>query len=340
MRGLPALLVAALVPGLLVLQPADAEAAPAAPLCAPDPARGAVPADFALDACVDASAVTVRNGGAEPVLVRTSGDLGEAVTVHERGSAGATVLRLAMLPGTVLVPGDVVRWPLGGGAAGLVVSGPDLPATAPVVAALESVLPDLGSDDVPTGDYPAYATVARATAAAVADRAACVEGRNFLRVAACDVDAATAISRAATAQLPDRAALHVLSVLLDQARWADWAAPAPAPAATEGEPATLTLTVAPEPEPVPVPAAPAPAPVAPVAPSAPAPSTPAPRAPVPVPVPVPSMPSLPQLDPGRWQDVLDELLDRHLDRAGDGDGDGDGDGGGGGKGRNKGEDDD
>jgi hypothetical protein len=288
-RAWSALVVSALtlLPVLAVLAPSAAVAGPVAELCATDAGRGGVPADFALDACADATSLTVRNDLDVPVLVRADGDFRAPSPVHERGSATAAVLRLAADPGTVLVPGDVVRWPLGAGAAGLTVSGLRPAAVSAIVGSLEPFLPSLGGEDVGVEDYRAFAVVARETSAAVQARATCVPGKNFLQVAACDVLAATTVSRAAVARLPHRAALQVLSVGLDPARWADWSAAGGLPR-TLG---ALRLTQ----QPVPVPPAPAPAAVAPPAAAVPA---------------VPAPPPVPGLGHRTIGDLLEDVLGR------------------------------
>jgi hypothetical protein len=351
MRTWPALLAsAALAAAAVVLEPSVAEARPAPELCAPDGARGGVPESFLLDACAAADSLTVRNDLDVPVLVRADGDVGAPAPVHTRGSSGASVLRLAAGPGTVLVPGDVVRWPLGAGAGGLTVSGLQ-PAAAPVIIdALAPLLPKLGADDVGTQDFRAFAVLAREMSAAVDARARCIRGKNFLRVAACDVAAATTISRSAVAHLPRRSAQQVLSVALDPRQWAEWSAAAPAGLPTE-DPVALRLTLAPAPVPPPPPvAAPPPAPATPPAPvvAAPAP-VPAPpvAAPPPPPVAAAVPPRLPELGHGRIADFIEDVLGRLPQRPadrddggnGNGKGHGNGNGHGNGHGKDKEEDD-
>jgi hypothetical protein len=311
MRPWPALLAsAALLPALVVLQPSVAVAGPATELCAADGARGGVPETFALDACAAADSLTVLNDLDVPVLVRADGDIGAPSHIHQGGGSAASVLRLAAEPGTVLMPGDIVRWPLGAGAGGLTVSGLQPSAAPAIVDALDPLLPKPGADGVGIEDFRAFAVVARAMSTAVQERAQCVRGKNFLRVAACDVAASTTISRSAIAQLPNRSARQVLAVALDSARWVDWSA-----AAKDGlparDPVALRLTQAPAPVPV-VPTPPPPPPSVPVQrPSAPALAVPAPEpppTPVPVPVPVPSR--VPELGHGTIVDFLEEVVDR------------------------------
>jgi hypothetical protein len=289
------LLTAAVAAVLLLVDPAVAAAGPATDLCVPDDTRGGVPAWFVLDGCAEAGSLTVRNQLGVPVLVRRTGDLGEPTRHHRRENAMSTVLYYAAGPGDLLFPGDVVRWPLGAGAAELQVGELTPHGIVGVVDTLGKFLPNLDDDDLDQSDYVTFATTVRVIASAVTTRAACVAEKNFLQVAACDATASSAISRAAIDHLPRRTARQVLEVALDPVRWADWAAldapaapalnpegvyfpqtakpepPPPAPARTVPTPAPAPATRAPAPA-APAPAAPAPAPPAPAAPAAPAPA--------------------------------------------------------------------
>jgi hypothetical protein len=98
------------------------------------------------------------------------------------------------------------------------------------------------------------AAVVRELVAALHDRAECVEGKNFLRTASCDVDAAARISRALSADLPRSTAVDLLPLALDPDRWAAWTAPS-LPALTDAGPrssavATRTITLSAVPPPV------------------------------------------------------------------------------------------
>jgi hypothetical protein len=202
---------------------------------------------------------------------------------------------------------------------------------------LGDLLPRRGDPDVPPDAHSSLAALVDVTAAAVAKRAACREGKNFLGTAACDVEAASTIGEAATVRLSRGDAHRAIAVLLDPGNWDEWAAVRPASVGPSAE-RTLRLAAAPLPVPAPPPVAlppsspPAPSPPAlvPPAPSplpvpAPVPAVPAP-VPAPAPVlPLPSAPSWPS-----WQ----ELLDRYAGKAhGNGNGKNNGRGNGRGKGK-------
>jgi hypothetical protein len=284
---------------LLLLQPPAAHAETEDELCLLDPRRGAVPDDFVVDACVDGASITVRNDLGVPIVVLPEGEVGPAVRVYGRTTPAAVVTRLVVERGEVLLPDDVVRWPLGAGAAALTVT-PLQPGAIPAITnALSGVLPRPDGDEpVPVEEHAAYALLVRQVAAAVDERTECVEGKNFLQAAACDVRAAAEIGRAVDS-LPGREASAVLAVVLDRDRWADWVSQARADVAAllrsqlrlaqAADPTTPTVPESGTPAP-PAPSrehatAPAPAPAPPPVPPAPAPPAPAPAPPAPAPAP-------------------------------------------------------
>jgi hypothetical protein len=268
---------------VLTAAPATAQALPAPDLCTPDATRGGVSADFVIDACVDATSITLRNDLEQPVLVHRTGDVGAPGRVHERGSADASVLRLLSGVDELLMPGDVTRWPLGATDAAVIVVDVD-PVTLSVVDTLTARLPELGTGDKGAG---AVATVVREVIAALHERTACASGKNFLRTTACNVDAAARISRALRAQFPRSTGARLVPIALDQARWIAWSAAA-TPARSDAGPrsaavASRILTIAAVPPPAVVPPAVAPPP--PVAATAPVPTRPR--------VPAPAVPAAP-----------------------------------------------
>jgi hypothetical protein len=264
----------------LTVAPTTAHALPAPDLCTPDVTRGGVPADFVMDACVDATSITLRNDLGHPVLVHGTGDVGAPARVHERGSAAASVLRLLSGVDELLMPGDVTRWPLGAAPAAVVVVDVD-PVTRSVVDSLTTRLPELGTGDAK--EAGAVATVVREVIAALHDRTTCSGGKNFLGRASCDVDAAARISRALSAQFPRSTAVGLLPIALDPARWTAWSEPA-TPALPDAGPrsagvAGRILTLAAVPPPVVTPPVVVPPPVVAAPPVPTRPRVPAPAAP-------------------------------------------------------------
>jgi hypothetical protein len=327
------LLGAALV-SLLVAPPAWA--APAATLCETDVSRGAVPEVFVVDACVDAAGVTLRNTADAPVVVEHTGDLGAPLWVSRAGGDAATLTRLTGSPDDVLMPGDIVRWPVGVDAATVTVTGLDPTMVPAVVESLSAVLPGPATDEAQAGTFQRFAGLVRSVASAVETRASCLEGKNFLRVAACDAAAAGAIGHAVSSHVRRSDADDVVAVVLDPERWDEWSAVRPAVVGPAAE-RTLRLAAAPGPPPVPSPVvAPRPAPPA----VAPAPVPVAAPAPLPGPAPAPQPPQvLPTLPSAPGWPSWEAPFDRNAD-AGKGKGNGHGNGKGNGRGKGKGGRDD
>jgi hypothetical protein len=250
-RRLPALLCGVLAFGVVQVAASPATAGPVPELCTYDAARGGVPAGFVLDACVDAGALTLRNDLHYPVTVRRSGDVSEPLIVHADDSAAAAVLRLIADADTLLMPGDVVRWPLGAAAAELTVGSLPTGAEPAIVGSVASFLP-LPADESADEFSAAFAQIIGEVAAGVDVRADCVAGKNFLRVAACDVVTSSTIGRVVFAALPRSTARDVHPLLDDPRNWADWHATATAYAQVlAGRELRLIQTALPVPPPPP-----------------------------------------------------------------------------------------
>jgi len=228
--------------------------------------------------------MTVRNGLDVPVIVQRVGDVGVPVRVHERGSSLAMVLRWLAGRDELLMPGDVVRWPLGAAEGSLTVADVD-PVPAAILHTLDAYVPPLDAEWGEEEDFQPFATVVREIAAAVTARNDCLDGKNFLLVTACDVVATTAISRTVVGHLPHRTAAGVLPAVLDGTHWVDWTTARPTQlTAVPSSARTLSQAAVPPPVVVPPPEPPAPAPA-----PAPATAVPAPA----VVAPVPSPPQVP-----------------------------------------------
>jgi hypothetical protein len=112
------LLGAGLIALVYAFSPANATGDLNPNLCKYDPVRGAVPAHYALDACVDGNFIVVRNDGKFPVQLyprRTpDGHTDSPLTfVTKTNTTYAAVTRRVHnneLPGTMVLPGDRVRY--------------------------------------------------------------------------------------------------------------------------------------------------------------------------------------------------------------------------------------
>jgi hypothetical protein len=285
----------------LSLQPATASATPLPEVCAAG--RVPVATTFPLEACVEGDGVRVRNSSDVVVVVSGSGDLGAPALVGADDGPLATVTRLAVGGEGVLLPGDVVRWPLGQGPAGIsVVEG--APATETIAAELAAVLPDQPEPDA----LRRHASLIGDLLAGIEARRSCLRGQNFLGRAACDVGTATVIGRAVTERLPDDVAPDVGMRLLDPDRWTRWSGLSSPqvrgslqiPAVAPPVPAA-TIETPPE-------QGGGPAPPPPIAQAQPVPAPPAVPVPVPVPAPaqVPPRADGPSAGPAQAEDGRDK----------------------------------
>ena len=300
--------------GALVLPTTPAVAGPADWLCIPDTNRGAVPADFVLEACVDGTGMTVRNSLDEAVVVTGRG-VGEPIRISLVRQDSATVLRLVREDEAVLMPGDIIRWPTGRAAASLTVSAFQPSDAEAIVATLDPLLPREGPRAIPDAVLQAFADVVEPISAALDERDGCLDGRNFLGAIACDVTTASAISTVLDAEFSRGVAAELAPVVLDRGQWAAWTGIGTADISGPGT--VLRQAPVPPPAPPPVPPSssrstrPAPAP-------GPQPPAPAP-APAPAPTAVPTRQPAPTNGNGngrghaqghdRWDDWLDDLAE-------------------------------
>ncbi len=115
---MPVSVVSGLV-GLLLVVSGAVAVEPSPSLCTMDTTRGAIPASFALEACVDAAGVVLRNQLDVPVKLALSGDVGTVAKISS-DLGGAALATRALHPDPLLVlPGDLVRVPFGAGGASI-----------------------------------------------------------------------------------------------------------------------------------------------------------------------------------------------------------------------------
>lgn len=230
---------------VLLLPAPPATAGPAPALCGATDTRGAVPAGFGLEACVETGLLVMVNQRDFPVLVTTTGDVGLPQPIRRDGAPVAAVTRLALPSGLVLMPGDSARWQLGAGAGQVAIDAarPDLVAST--AGAIGGQLPRHDKSDVAGAGDAVYAKVVATTAAAVAERATCSADTNFLASAACDVATAVAVGQALHDAFPRPLAAKLGTVLLSRARWAAWSEAAADADAALGAEVGLTFAALP-----------------------------------------------------------------------------------------------
>jgi hypothetical protein len=186
----PARWLTALVAGLIVLPatlsavPSSAAAKPAPGLCAMNTSRGAVPANFAIDACVTAAGIWLRNQLQVPVRFKSSGDAAQPVNVHTDVGLAALATRTVYPHPLILLPGDVVRIPVGAGKASAKLSGTDAGGFYAMAVTVATFLP--GATQAGTV-INAFTSLIKELADASFEYQNCLVGKNWLGQQGCQI---------------------------------------------------------------------------------------------------------------------------------------------------------
>jgi uncharacterized protein (DUF697 family) len=173
-----------------------AVAGPSPGLCPMNTSRGAVPDDFAIDACVDGSGIWLRNQLKVAVRFTVAGDTGPPVAVHLDNGLAATATRHQYPDPLELLPGDIVRIPIGPGAASARLAASDAGGFYALATTLAAFSP-LGFAGRVVNAFTAFV-------AEIADiygrHADCLVGKNWIGQLGCFAtlarDAAVAVARA------------------------------------------------------------------------------------------------------------------------------------------------
>jgi Ig-like domain from next to BRCA1 gene len=118
-----------------------AQAAPAPGLCAMDTSRGAVPADFPLDACINSSEIVIRNTLPVPVNLSLTGSAGKPVRIPTDFGTAADLTRFAYSDPLLMLPGDIMRVPVTAGSASVSIAGTEAGGFYAIATALNDFLP-------------------------------------------------------------------------------------------------------------------------------------------------------------------------------------------------------
>jgi hypothetical protein len=209
------LAVAGMAVLLGIAAPAPVSAAPAPGLCPMNAVRGTVPADFALDACVDGTGIWVRNQLQVPVHLKPSGDTGSPVSIRTDAGIAAALTRLRYPDLLVLLPGDVVRVPIGAGAATLTVSDTDAGGFYALAVTLATFIPLGKAKDV----YEAIAGWIKDVATDFGTYADCLATNNWIGQLGCFTSFGAALGFDTVKAVALGIAGPLLSVLLDAGTW-------------------------------------------------------------------------------------------------------------------------
>lgn len=206
--------------GLAAAPPASAGPAPG--LCHMNTARGPVPANFPIDACVDGSNIWLYNTSTLVARVVTRGDIGTPTTNPTNFTLAVNATRSRYGGKWTLMPGDKMQIPIGSGLAGVNV-GVDGPAEGYYALAntLATFIP-LGQ----AGDtFESFAEFVTEVNADFIKYANCRSGRNFLGRAACSARFAAAIADAVVhlgISVSSHAGRAIFNVLLAGKTFIDW----------------------------------------------------------------------------------------------------------------------
>jgi hypothetical protein len=100
-----------------VVAPMSASAGPAPGLCGMNTSRGAVPAGFPIDACVDGSSIWLYNSSTLDLTVAATGSAGSPRTTVTNPTLAVDATRLHSGNPWLLLPGDKMQVPIGSGSA-------------------------------------------------------------------------------------------------------------------------------------------------------------------------------------------------------------------------------
>ena len=202
--------------------PARAEPAPG--LCQMNTSRGAVPADFPIQACVDGSNIWLYNTTTLVLRVFRGGDVGKPVSTPTDFSLAVDVTRLKDGGEWVLLPGDKLKIPIGSGSAAVNVK--VLPSAEDFYFWANLVATFFPLGKVVSG-LAAFAQFISDINADFNDYENCKADRNFLGQVGCFARFSAKIQNAVDnlgLGLTAAAGQAVLGVLLSAETFAQWAA--------------------------------------------------------------------------------------------------------------------
>jgi hypothetical protein len=172
--------------------------------------RGAVPAKFPIEACVDGSNVYLYNSTTLVLSVGTEGSAGQPTTTPTNYTFGVEAARLKHGGEWVLMPGDKMRIPIGSASAGVKV---ELDTSAERYYALANTVATFIPDGKLLDSVNVFADFIATVNADFIDYQNCLAGRNYLGRAGCLARFSGAIG-IAVKDLGLGLAAHVVSAIL------------------------------------------------------------------------------------------------------------------------------
>ncbi len=208
---------------LVTVQAAPADAGPSAGLCQMDTSRGVVPDTFTVDACVDGRNIVLSNDLDIPLEMTITGASGAPVRplIQAENDLAAIMVRQADPDPMLLLPGDLVRIPIGSAAASVELTESDEDgsfAVAKSLAAAASV------KDIKVSLYEDLADFYKDVSEAYIAYSGCLQGKAWYEQLGCreQLDEQIAIAKVTNAAKALFAVLpetDVISKLLDTATY-------------------------------------------------------------------------------------------------------------------------
>ena len=204
---------------LTVGVPPAAQAVPATGLCRMNTARGEVPQDFVVEACVDGSSIWIRNNLSVPITFGYEGSVASPTKVQLDQTIAAQLTRIIKTDPRTIMPGDLLRYPLGNGSGSVTA----IDTSAGGMYALAFTLSTFVPKGVIVGALEAFAQFIKELDDVFRKYQQCLAGKNWLAQKACELtllrDGAFAGARLGITVI----AKGVLEVLLSAQSFLSWA---------------------------------------------------------------------------------------------------------------------
>jgi hypothetical protein len=199
--------------------PAPVAAGPAPGLCAGDATRGTVPADFALDACVNGTGVWVRNNLTIPVHLATSGSAGTPAPISLNQTVAAVVTRIKHPEPLQLMPSDLVYIPAGAGNMTVTIASTDAGGLYALALTASTFIPAGAAVQV----YQAGAEFVTEIADVYGQYRDCLVGKNWIGQLGCDALLTRNVTFAIGRGVANGLAKGLLNVFLTTGAFLKWA---------------------------------------------------------------------------------------------------------------------
>jgi hypothetical protein len=200
-----------------------ASANPAPGLCSMNTSRSTVPGDYPVDACIDSAGIVLRNTLPVPIDLALTGDTGDLVNVSTNLSIPADLTRFKYADPLMILPGDIMRVPVGTGAASVSVAGTDAGGFYAEALTLTTFIP---VGPVASGVKAAWGRIATMISEISSDYgqyANCIAGKNWIVQLGCRALLVRNVTFAVGRGVVTGSVKGVLALVLTAANFLKWA---------------------------------------------------------------------------------------------------------------------